>query len=310
MTTVPTIVGHFGTPAVGDGAATTSRTTSVLPTCQDGDVIYCWSVGGANTWKHVLTAPGVTFVLEEYNNSIAGHLSAVTRGYVTSGATATGAVVTGVLTDAADATQSSKMEVLGTVWRGSDNGGTNGSNATHRRAMFVVSGNALTVTAPAVTASTIANCGAMVCGAFSRGSNVPQIATITVDGGAVTRESWSQGTSSLHGGAILNSTTIGVSSGVTLGTQVFTVDQNGSPRGSSTILIAPLPDPPPSVTLVYDFEGLRAEGYTGSLSDMRRQNLLELLSLTEPQAKSNNDLEMQYLRSIGKTGSIQDMRNQ
>jgi hypothetical protein len=58
------------------------------------------------------------------------------------------------------------------------------------------------------------------------------------------------------------------------------------------------------------FEALRGEGFTGSLSDMRRQNLLALLSLTEPQAKSNNDLEFQYLRSIGKTGSLNDMRRQ
>ena len=63
-------------------------------------------------------------------------------------------------------------------------------------------------------------------------------------------------------------------------------------------------------TLAYDFDSLRTAGYTGSLVEMRRQNLLALLSLTEPQSLSNADLEMQYLRSIGKTGSIMDMRKQ
>lgn len=67
--------------------------------------------------------------------------------------------------------------------------------------------------------------------------------------------------------------------------------------------------PPPSVTLINDFAGLRAAGYTGSLSDMRRQNFLALLSLTEPQG-TNNDLELRYYRSIGKTGSLMDARHQ
>ena len=66
----------------------------------------------------------------------------------------------------------------------------------------------------------------------------------------------------------------------------------------------------PNVTYVTSFTALRAQGYTGSLSDMRRQNLLALLSLTEPQFKTNNDLEFQYLRSIGKTGTLNDMRKQ
>lgn len=69
------------------------------------------------------------------------------------------------------------------------------------------------------------------------------------------------------------------------------------------------PDVVPPV-FARDFATLRAAGYTGSLSDMRRQNLLAMLSLTEPQLKTNNDLELQYLRSIGKTGSIMDMRKQ
>ncbi len=66
----------------------------------------------------------------------------------------------------------------------------------------------------------------------------------------------------------------------------------------------------PNTTLAYDFDTLRTAGYTGSLVEMRRQNLLALLSLTEPQNLSNADLEFQYLRSIGKTGSIMDMRKQ
>jgi len=81
---------------------------------------------------------------------------------------------------------------------------------------------------------------------------------------------------------------------------------NATPSNRPNLILTFTPD----VTLVRDFAGLRAAGYTGSLSDMRRQNLLALLVLTEPQAKSNNDLEFQYLRSIGKTGSLQDMRRQ
>jgi hypothetical protein len=56
------------------------------------------------------------------------------------------------------------------------------------------------------------------------------------------------------------------------------------------------------------FEALRGEGFTGSLSDMRRQNLLSLLSLSEPQG-TNNDLELRYWRQLGGIGSIMDARH-
>lgn len=62
-------------------------------------------------------------------------------------------------------------------------------------------------------------------------------------------------------------------------------------------------------TYATTFAALRSAGYTGTLSDMRRQNFLALLSLTEPQG-TNNDLELRYWRSIGKTGSIMEMRKQ
>lgn len=305
MTSVPTIVGTFGTPLAAETSVATTRNTSVLPTVLLGDIIYVWTVGGANTWKHVLTAPGVTFVIEEYNSSVVGHLSAVARGIVTNAASASGAVVTCVLTDPSDVVQSSKMEAMGTVWRGSDNR-SSGANAAHRRTLFVSGTGSVSVTCPVVTASTVANCAVMVGGAFSRGSTTPGVTVATVDGGAADKESWSQGTTSLHGGAIKNSITAGVSAGVTLGANVITADQSGGPRGAFTLLIAPFPD----LTIVYDFDALRTAGYTGSLVEMRRQNLLALLSLTEPQSLSNADLEMQYLRSIGKTGSIMDMRKQ
>jgi len=81
---------------------------------------------------------------------------------------------------------------------------------------------------------------------------------------------------------------------------------NATPSNRPNLILTFTPD----VSLVTDFAGLRAAGYTGSLSDMRRQNLLALLGLTEPQLKTNNDLELQYRRSIGKTGSIMDMRKQ
>lgn len=68
--------------------------------------------------------------------------------------------------------------------------------------------------------------------------------------------------------------------------------------------------PAPSAIYTPDFAGLRAAGYLGSLSEMRRQNYLALLSLVEPQNSSNNDLELRYWRSIGKTGSIMDARHQ
>jgi hypothetical protein len=92
------------------------------------------------------------------------------------------------------------------------------------------------------------------------------------------------------------------------GTDAFVIWQraNATASNRTNLILTFTPD----VSLVTDFAGLRAAGYTGSLSDMRRQNLLALLGLTEPQLKTNNDLELQYRRSIGKTGSILDMRKQ
>lgn len=84
---------------------------------------------------------------------------------------------------------------------------------------------------------------------------------------------------------------------------------NATAGNRTNLILTFTPDVVPPV-LAYDFTTLRAAGYTGSLVEMRRQNLLALLSLTEPQSLSNADLEMQYLRSIGKTGSIMDMRKQ
>lgn len=65
------------------------------------------------------------------------------------------------------------------------------------------------------------------------------------------------------------------------------------------------------VMAVYDpdFADLRAAGYTGTISEMRRQNYLALLSLPSS-TKTNNDLELDYWRSIGKTGSLMDARHQ
>ena len=51
-------------------------------------------------------------------------------------------------------------------------------------------------------------------------------------------------------------------------------------------------------------------GYTGSLSDMRRQWFLAQLLLTEPQTLTLHDLEYRYLGFLGYTGSLADRRSQ
>ena len=57
------------------------------------------------------------------------------------------------------------------------------------------------------------------------------------------------------------------------------------------------------------FEELRSAGYTGTLADMHRKNLLDLFGLTSS-TKSVMDLEFEYRRSIGQTGTVMDMRAQ
>lgn len=58
------------------------------------------------------------------------------------------------------------------------------------------------------------------------------------------------------------------------------------------------------------FTALRNAGYTGSLMDMRRQDYLSKLGLTDTGIYTDRDLESMYLRSLGYTGSIPDMRRQ
>lgn len=59
-------------------------------------------------------------------------------------------------------------------------------------------------------------------------------------------------------------------------------------------------------TAVATLQGL---GYTGSLNEMERKDLLTKLSLTEPQYKSHADLEYAYYGTLGKTGTLADRKH-
>ena len=114
-------------------------------------------------------------------------------------------------------------------------------------------------------------------------------------------------------GGAATATDAGVVSGVatiavaTTATKVDNVALNAVPTiGVVTTAVAV--DPGSGTALTSDFVGLLALGYTGSLLEMRRQNLLALLVLGSS-TSSYSDLLWQYLISLGNAGgSISDMK--
>lgn len=239
-----------------DAGGVLSRTFTLPAALAVNDVAFVQIAGGANSWFHGVSSPGMTWVQQDIANATAGILSSIWRGIVTNAGTASSATATVVAYGADGVTaQSFKLAGEGQVFRGVDSGGTSGSNAAHQVGKQIFASSGSTVTTPFTAATTVAGCVLWTAATIGK-STLPFWSSATYEGGTPDGSAFTSG-GTPHVATAASADLTAITLGATPGGKTFAMFDatpaalSGSLRVGWSIAIAPTPVAP-TVTAAID----------------------------------------------------------